>query len=282
MQKYNTNFGIALVQMTVCHDKDLNIKNAIRLIRSAVQKFNPKLVVLPENFNFLYNKHNFDKYAEIIPNGETYVALSNIAKELRIYLVGGSIIERDERTKTLLYNTTMVFNPTGTLIAKYRKIHLSDMELSDFKLHESDILKPGTTLTTFEFEGIKIGLGIGYDMCFGEMATLYRKNGVEVIIYTCAVPAIMGLRTWDQLNRVRAIDNQVFVVGVSPARDENAELVYGHSMVVDPKGRVLVRAGHAEEILHTTIDFSDVEQYRNQIPLLSHKRADVYDTIAKY
>lgn len=108
--------------MNVTNDKDLNITTAIRLIRTAVQKYNPKIVVLPENFTFLYNKYNFEKYAETIPNGETYVALSNIAKELRIYLVGGSIIERDDRTKNVLYNTAMVFNPTGTLIAKHRKV----------------------------------------------------------------------------------------------------------------------------------------------------------------
>jgi len=283
MQKYNTNFGIALVQMNVTQDKDHNINNAIRLIRSAVQKYNPKIVVLPENFTFLYNKYNFDKYAETIPNGETYVALSNIAKELRIYLVGGSIIERDDRTKTLLYNTTMVFNPTGTLIAKHRKIHLSDMELdTDFNLRESDILKRGTTLTTFEVDGIKVGLGIGYDMSFSEMATVYRKNGADVLIYPSAYPARLGLLHWDQLNRVRAIDNQVFVVGVSPARDDNAELVYyGHSMVVDPRGRVLVRAGDKEEILYTDLDFNDIDRYRNQIQLFPHKRTDVYDTIVK-
>lgn len=124
-----TDFGIALVQMHVTHDKDLNITNAIRLIRTAVQKYNPKIVVLPENFTFLYNKYNLEKYAELIPQGETYLALSNIAKELRIWLVGGSIIERDDRTKTILYNTTMVFNPTGTLIAKHRKVRGSNQRI---------------------------------------------------------------------------------------------------------------------------------------------------------
>lgn len=115
--------GIALVQMNVTNDKTVNLTNAVRLIRTAVHKYNPKIVVLPENFSFLYDKFNFEKYAEVIPNGETYIELSNIAKELRIYLVGGSIIERDDRTKTILYNTTMVFNPTGTLIAKHRKVY---------------------------------------------------------------------------------------------------------------------------------------------------------------
>lgn len=111
------------MQMHVTHDKDLNITNAIRLIRTAVTRYNPKIVVLPEHFTFLYNKNNYEKYAETIPNGETYVALSNIAKELKIYLVGGSIIERDDRTRTVLYNTTMVFDRTGTLIAKHRKVN---------------------------------------------------------------------------------------------------------------------------------------------------------------
>jgi len=284
MQRHNANLGIALVQMNVTQDKDVNINNAIRLIRTAVQKYNPKIVVLPENFTFLYNKHTVDKYAEVIPNGETYLALSNIAKELKIFVVGGSIIERDERTKTILYNTTMVFNPTGTLVAKHRKIHLSDMELdTDFNLRESDILKRGTTLTTFEVDGLKIGLGIGYDMSFGEMATLYRKNGCDMLIYPSAYPARLGLLHWDQLNRVRAIDNQVFVVGVSPARDDNNEIVwYGHSMVVDPKGRVLVRGGDKEEIVYTDLDFNDVDRYRKQIQLLPHKRLDIYDTIVKY
>lgn len=135
------------------------------------------------------------------------------------------------------------------------QIHLSDMELdTDFNLRESDILKRGTTLTTFDVDGLKIGLGIGYDMSFGEMATLYRKNGADMIIYPSAYPARLGLLHWDQLNRVRAIDNQLFVVGVSPARDDNAEVVYyGHSMVVDPKGRVLIRGDDKEEVLYTDI-----------------------------
>lgn len=114
--------GIALIQLNVTHDKEHNIKNAVHLIRTAVQKYSPKIVVLPENFTFLYSKHNLDKYAELIPNGETHHALSNIAKELRIYLVGGSIIERDDKSKGILYNTTMVFNPSGALIAKHRKV----------------------------------------------------------------------------------------------------------------------------------------------------------------
>lgn len=243
------------MQMRVTKDKDLNINTALRLIRTAVQKYNPKVVVLPEYFNHLFDKLTVEDYAEHIPKGETYTALMSIARELRIYLVGGSIVERDDKNKNILYNTSMVFNPTGELIAKHRKIHLTDMEMDyDFKIKESDVLKRGHTLTMFDVDGIKVGLGIGYDLSFTELATLYRKNGCDMLIYPAVYPARLGIMQWDHLVRARAIDNQMFVVAVSPARDTNVEFAsFGHSMVVDGHGRILVRGGDTEDILYSVL-----------------------------
>lgn len=256
MQRTGTkHFGVVFVQMHVTKNKQHNIDNAIRLIKTAVTRYNPKLVVLPELFNTLYGKQYFDNFAEVIPNGETTTALATVARDLKIYLVGGSIVERDVKDN-YLYNTTTVFGPTGTLIAKYRKIHLSDMEMdTDFRLRESDYFKSGRTLTTFDIEGIKIGLGIGYDMSFNELATLYRKMGVDMLIYPSLYPTTLGQMHWEQLNRVRAIDNQVFVLGVSQARDDtNYELIQnGRSMLVDYRGRVLMRAGDDEDILYVDL-----------------------------
>jgi len=276
--------GISLVQMHVTKDKDANITTAIRLIRTAVQKHNPKVVVLPEYFNNFFDKLTADDVAELIPKGETYTALKNIARELRIYLVGGSILERDDKNKNVLYNTCMVFNPTGDLIAKHRKIHLTDMEMDyDFKIKETDVLKRGHTLTMFDVDGIKVGLGIGYDLNFTELATLYRKNGCDMLIYPVVYPARLGIMHWDHVNRARAIDNQLFVVGVSPARDTTKEFTcYGHSMVVDGHGRILVRGDDTEDILYCDVDLMDLDKYRDQIKLLGHKRTDVYDTLIKY
>jgi len=283
MERVTKKMAISLVQMHVTKDKNVNIATAIRLIRTAVHKHNPKLVVLPEHFNHVFDKLTVDDYAEHIPRGETYTALMNIARELRIWLVGGSIIERDEKNKNVLYNTSMVFNPTGDLIAKHRKIHLTDMEMEhDFKIKESDVLKRGHNLTMFDVDGIKVGLGIGYDLCFAEMATLYRKNGCDMLIYPVVYPARLGLMHWDHLNRARAIDNQLVVVGVSPARDTTNELTpFGHSIVVDGHGRILVRGGDTEDVLHCDVDLVDLDKYRNQIKLLGHKRTDVYETLIK-
>ena len=124
------------------------------------------------------------------------------------------------------------------------------MMLDDLKIRESDFITHGTTLTMFDIEGIKVGLGIGYDMSFGELATLYRKNGVDMMIYPAAYPERLGLLNWEQLNRTRAIDNQMYVVGVSPSRNDIDDLTYyGHSMLVSPTGQVLVRGGYQEDIL---------------------------------
>ena len=121
-------------------------------------------------------------------------------------------------------------------------------------VRESDYLDTGNTLTTFEIDNVKIGLGIGFDLLHSELATLYRKAGCDVLIYPAAFPADLGIIQWEQLNRTRAIDNQVFVVGVSPARDDtNRFVAYGHSMLVDPRGRVLVRGFDKEEILYTDL-----------------------------
>lgn len=247
--------GIVLIQMNITKNKVVNITTAVNLIRRSVNKYSPRVVVLPEYFNYFFDSQTVEDNAEYIPMGQTHTALMNIAREMRIYLVGGSIIERDDKNKHILYNTSMVFSPTGDMIAKHRKIHLTDMEMDyDFKIRESDLLKRGHTLTIFEVDGIRIGLGVGYDLCFAELATLYRKNDCDMLIYPVVYPARLGLMQWDHLNRARAIDNQLFVVGVSPARDTTKEFTcYGHSMVVDGHGRILVRGGDTEDILYTEL-----------------------------
>lgn len=99
--------------------------HAIEQIRVAVKKYNPKLVALPECFNSPYGEEHFNNYAEYIPNGYTSSALSSVAKELNIYLLGGTIIERDENVASLLYNTATVYGPDGKLIVKHRKVVLA-------------------------------------------------------------------------------------------------------------------------------------------------------------
>lgn len=242
-----------MIQMHVINNKERNIENAVRLIRKSVKDHNPKVVVLPENFNMVYGTQLLE-CAEIIPTGETSVILSTLARELKIYLVCGSIIERCDTNTKVLYNTCMVYSPMGVLIAKHRKIHLTDVHLvTDVKIRELEFVTAGHRLTTFDVDGIKVGLGVGFDLSFGELATLYRKDGCDLLIYPIVYPVGLG-EVQEHLLRSRAIDNQVYVVGVSQARDDTHEIVsYGHTFVVDPKGLVLTRGFDREDILFSEL-----------------------------
>lgn len=131
-------FGVSLIQMNVTDKKDENITTAMRYIRMTVEKDKAKMVVLPEMFTTPHGRRDlFERNAEVIPTGETSMMLSNLARELKIYVVAG-IPERDERDKNILYNTTVVFKNTGDFMVKHRQVHLVDMDMMDIKLKESD------------------------------------------------------------------------------------------------------------------------------------------------
>lgn len=287
--------GVVFVQMRVTDNKLTNIKNAERLIRTAVDKYKPRLVVLPEYFNTKLTKKNVEFVAETFPTGETFRMLQELAKELDIYLVGGSIPERDLTNTAVLFNTTLVFAPTtGKLIAKYRKMHLLDVDVKKTtilggvteykKLRETDFIKAGKELTTFELDGVKVGLGIGYDLCFGELTRLYRSKGVEMVIYPSIFTEKMGKLKFEVLMKARAIDNQLYVLGVAQAREDRIDtdmVHFGRSMLVDYRGRVVARAGDDEELVYANLDFVDLDMYRKKVDLFGHKRTDMYDTIYK-
>ncbi|PBC32305.1 Omega-amidase NIT2 [Apis cerana cerana] len=169
-----STFRLSLVQLEVHEVKTKNIEKAVSYISSA-KKQNADIVALPECFNSPYGIQYFPKYAEHIPDGETSVALSKAAKENNIYVVGGTIPERDGDK---LFNTCTIWGPNGTLIAKHRKIHLFDIDIPDkITFRESDSLSSGNSLTMFEVKNCKIGIGICYDIRFEEMARIYRNKG---------------------------------------------------------------------------------------------------------
>lgn len=167
---------LALVQLKGSKDKLANIQNASQKIREAVEQHKPRLVTLPECFNSPYGTKYFREYAETIPTGDTSQKLSELAKELGVYIVGGTIPEVGENNE--IYNTCTVWSPGGKLIAKHRKMHLFDIDVKgDIRFKESETLSPGNQFTIMEVDGHKIGIGICYDMRFDEMAKIYRKAG---------------------------------------------------------------------------------------------------------
>ncbi|XP_060090573.1 omega-amidase NIT2 [Heteronotia binoei] len=272
------NFRIALIQLQVSAAKKDNLDRVAGLVKTAAAQ-GAKLVVLPECFNSPYGTQYFPEYAEKIP-GESTQKLSEVAKECNIYLIGGSIPEEDAGK---LYNTCTVFGPDGAMLAKHRKIHLFDINVpGKIRFQESETLSPGNSFSVFDTPFCKIGLGICYDIRFAELAQIYAQKGCQLLVYPGAFNLTTGPAHWELLQRGRAVDNQVYVAAVSPARDEKASYVaWGHSTVVNPWGEVIAKAGTEETVIYAEIDLKKLIEVRQQIPILSQKRSDLYTVQAK-
>ena len=227
---------------------------------------------------------DFRNFAEEIPGPSTDF-LSRIAKDHLVYLVGGSLIEKDSSGK--LYNTCLGFDPQGQMILKYRKLHLFKIDrpgrLYDYQEHGT--LEPGVDLGIFDTPMCKIGVGLCYDIRFQELAHIYCQRGCKMLIYPGAFNTVTGPAHLAVMQRARALDNQVYIVTASPARDDKSPYIcWGHSSVIDPWGRIIAQAGEHEEVITADIDLDYVDEVRQQIPVQRQKRNDlysVYDTSDK-
>ena len=262
---------IAQIQMTVSGDKTADIRRACDLVRSAGKV---DLAILPEMFCCPYDNGCFRDYGEP-EGGEAYTALSALAKELGIYLVGGSV---PELTEGKVYNTCYVFDSTGACIARHRKTHLFDIDVEGGqRFCESDVLTAGRDVTTFDTPWGVMGLCICFDFRFEELARLMALRGARVIFVPAAFNMTTGPAHWQLLFRQRAVDNQCFTVGTAPARDENASYVaWGHSIICDPWGSVVLELDEGEHVAVTDLDLSRIDAIRRQLPILSARRKDLY------
>ncbi|CUH95790.1 Omega-amidase NIT2-A [Propionispora sp. 2/2-37] len=266
---------LGICQMAVVESKEKNRKKARKMVAEAAEQ-GCQLVVLPEMFNCPYQTDYFAAYAEPYPDGETIQMLSEVASHYKIILVGGSIPERD--TDGRIYNTCFIFDETGKLAGRHRKVHLFDVDMAQGTFfQESSALTAGETIGVVTAGKWCFGVGICYDIRFPEMARLMTLKGAKLLIYPGAFGPNTGPAHWELLLRSRAIDNQVFILGVSPAPTPGAAYqAYGHSMAVDPWGNILSAAGSMEAVLCPELNFATMRQVRAELPLLKHRRPDIY------
>lgn len=269
---------IALIQMPVTADKGRNIETAREKIREAASA-GADVAVLPEMFCCPYDNACFRAYGEQT-GGPAQSALSALAAELGVYIVGGSLPELDAGN---VYNTCYVYGRDGRQLARHRKVHLFDIDIAGgVRFMESETLSPGSQITTFETEFGTMGLCICFDLRFEELARCMALRDAKVLFVPAAFNMTTGPAHWELLFRQRAVDNQLFTVGVSPARNESAAYVaYGNSIAVDPWGTILCRAGGEETTLYADLDFSRLEAVRQQLPILKARRTDLYELLEK-
>ena len=265
---------LGIVQNCVTGDKDRNLNRAREQIREAAG-LGAKVIVLPEMFNCPYDNEVFPHFAEEYPKGKTINMLSEAAAENNIYLFGGSIPEKEH---DCIYNTCFIFGPEGNLVGRHRKVHLFDVDIKGkLTFKESDTLSAGNQITLIQTPMGKIGVCICYDIRFPEMGRLLALEGVVLMVVPAAFNMISGPAHWELSIRMRAVDNQFYVAGAAPARDEKASYVaYGHSIAADPWGQVIGAMDEKEGIMIVEIDPAKLVQVRNELPILKHRRTDLY------
>lgn len=265
---------IMVFQTKVLGTKEENLKQMAECMEKADLK-NVDMVTFPEMFLCPYETKCFPAFAE--REGErTWQWFSRLAKTYQVYLSAGTMPELGEDGR--IYNTAYVFDRKGWQIAKHRKIHLFDVDIQGGQyFKESETLSPGNEVTVFDTEFGKMGLCICYDFRFPELARQMVNRGAQLFIVPAAFNMTTGPAHWELLYRSRAVDNQVFTVGTAPARDMAASYhSWGHSLVVNPWGEVLEMLDEKEGSLRCRLDLEQAEAVRRQLPLLAHRRRDIY------
>ena len=265
---------IAAIQMSTVADKMENVRT-VKTYLEKIKDENPDFVILPEMFCCPYQTENFPIYAEE-EGGPIWQQLSAYAKQYGVYLIGGSMPEKDAEGN--VYNTCYVFDREGKQIGKHRKVHLFDIDVKGGQtFKESDTLTAGDSDTVFDTEFGKIGVMLCFDIRFPELSRMMVNDGAKVIFVPAAFNMTTGPAHWELSFRTRALDNQIYMVGCAPARDVSAGYIsWGHSIVTDPWGRVTGMLDENEGILLAELDMDYEEQVREELPLLKSRRKDIY------
>ena len=273
--------NIALCQMNVVDNKEKNIEKVIQMIKES-KKQGADLAVLPEMFNCPYENEKFIEYAEELDESETLNEIAEIAKEENIHVLAGSIPELEidnENESKSIYNTATLFDNKGKLLGKHRKMHLFDIDVKGkIYFKESDTLSAGNEFTVIETELATLGIGICYDIRFVELSRIMTLNGAQILVFPGAFNLTTGPAHWEILFRSRALDNQVYTIGVAPALDKDASYnSFGHSIAINPWGEIIEELDYEEDLKLVQIDLDEINRIREEIPILKNRRTDLYE-----
>lgn len=257
---------IALVQMTSALDYKENLEKLdIFLVEAKDQK--AEYAFLPECFYSMSDGTNPSPY-QVHKDNEHYSNIQNLAKKHGIHLIGGTAATQYKKgSKNRTYN----FDSKGNDLGHYDKIHLFSCDITNNKgerkkIDEGDIYIPGSESKLLEHEALKVGLGVCFDLRFAEMAQAYKKAGANILTYSSAFTVPTGKAHWEILLRARAIENQCFVIASAQwGRNNDKISTYGHSMVIDPWGKILINAEEGEKVFCTNLDLSEIEKVQQSV-----------------
>jgi predicted amidohydrolase len=266
----------AAVQLSSQADVRENLARAEHWIAEAAGA-GARLVALPENFAFMGEEDDKRRIAETLspPFGPIGASIATAAKRAGVFVVAGGMPEKSDDEATP-YNTSVLFSPEGQLLARYRKVHLFDVDLPDgTKLQESRATCAGSPvdLPITDVLGLPLGMTICYDVRFPELYRALESGGARVVTVPAAFTLTTGKDHWHVLLRARAIENQIFVVApAQTGKHPRGRQTYGKSLIVDPWGDVLSQSGEGEGFAIARIDPTYQEKVRRSLPSLSHRK----------
>ncbi|HBN14106.1 carbon-nitrogen hydrolase family protein [Pseudohongiella sp. SYSU M77423] len=276
---------VAAIQMVSGGDIQKNVRDAERLIDQAAGR-GAALIVLPENFAVL-DGGPLARFAEREGDYDALLQgmLSRKAREHGVYLVGGTVplitrpapegVEPEVLSDGRVRPASLLFDPDGRLMARYDKIHLFDVEVSDRQARyaESDSFEPGDQVVVAETPVARLGLTICYDLRFPELYRELFNEQVELITVPAAFTKVTGQAHWEVLLRARAIENQCYVIGAGQGGVHNeTRETFGHSMIIDPWGRVLDTLPGGEGVVSAALDLDQLHELRRKMPIRDHRK----------
>ncbi len=262
---------IAAAQMTSGADKARNLETATRLVRKAAG-LGASLIGLPENFSWMGPEKERDAAAESL-EGPTLSRMAELARELGVTLLAGSIAERGAPGGRY-WNTSVVFGPDGARLGVYRKIHLFDVDVHDgARYRESEAVAPGEDVVVASTPMGPLGMSVCYDLRFPELYRRLTQEGATLLAVPAAFTLMTGKDHWEVLLRARAIENQCYLFAPAQwGQHSESRRTYGHAMVVDPWGLVVARASEGEGVALGQVDGELLARVRRDLPCLTHRR----------
>ncbi|MDR2527692.1 MAG: carbon-nitrogen hydrolase family protein [Synergistaceae bacterium] len=271
-----SSFLMGVIQINSTDDKKHNLEKLGSFIDEAVKR-GARMCATSETVAYVGKPEDEVREQEPIP-GPTSEFFAQKARQHKIWLHCGSYLEANPQEPARPFNTNIVINPKGDVVARYRKIHMYDVEIQNgpsFK--ESATRCPGSEIVVFDSDFGRMGLSICYDMRFPELYRLLTLKGAKVLFVPALYMLYTGKDHWETVLRTRAIENQCYVVAPDQIGVKtNGAHAYGRSLVIDPWGNVVAKASDKECVLVTEIDMGLVDAVREQLPSLKNRVPDAY------
>lgn len=275
---------IAVCQLNCNNDKEGNFNIASSIVTQAAN-VGSRMIFLPECFDFIgTNKQEVIDTAETL-DGPTVSKYCSLAKNLKVWLSLGGLHQKrsnSDHPSNKILNAHVIIDDEGEIRSVYHKIHLFNLEIPNVvRLIESESYHAGERLPEPVDTPIgKVGLGICYDLRFGEMATAYAKAGADILTYPSSFTVPTGIHHWEPLIRARAIENQCYVVAAAQVGSHNPKRAsYGHAMIVDPWGTKVAECSDGVGFAVGLIDKKFIKNCRSRLPIWTDRRTDIYADI---